>query len=461
MIAKSLFKLAATLCAVLSSSVVWGQGLGADITTICSGSATVTVEIQDACNAARLAVLKNVAQISTNAVEQSTLLAQSSLTTAHIAQLASLRAAMVPNSTTLAAIRPGTVTTPDMDATIYAELVTATKVAAAKEAEQVVGLLRGKICSVMLHDSSVSSVIRNQKNAKATVSLLSEGIDRHISNMRALEIPMPQGGLFGRDSLGINLQRFSITASLPAISLALDVVSNASALIASFRPTVSSDSSTVTAAFDKLASTAFIASVVSNDVSVVTLDGILALAPAEDGLRLQINGLTKLTKDLVDLTLKVSKYDYSAPDVQAGALEPEKKKAAEAQAIAKKNNETRQALVNDAKKLLDASDNLRRGLLTDTPSTGDGKPLTPAPIHDFDRLDALFSQGQTCLYTLKIDKAEGMADRFAKQHAFGSPDYSARVVGTLPWMLMNSSGRIVGAGNILVDSGWRPFGPAK
>lgn len=457
---RSISKFAAVFVGLLVASVSWAQSLSPDISSICSGSATVTLELQDACNATKLAILKNVTQQSTNSVEQSSLLAQSSLTTAYIAQLTNLRAAMAPNSATLAAIRPGTVTTPDMDATIFADLVAATTVGANKEAAQVARLLPDKTCSVMLHDASVSSIIRNRKSAEAAVTLLTEGIERHLANMRALEPPTRSNNLPGRVNNGF-IERFAFSTALPAISLALDVVSNASALIASFRPTISSDSTTVTAAFDKVASTAFVASLVSNGVGVVTLDGIQAPASTEGGLRSQIGGLTKVTKDLVDLTLKVSKYEYSAPDAPAGAFETDKKKAAEAQAVAKKNNDTRQTLVTDAKKLLDASDNLRKSVLIDTPSAGDGKPLVPAPIHDFDRLDAFFAQGKACMYTLKIDRAEGLADRFAKQRAFGSPEFSSRAVGTLPWMLTNASGRIVGAGNILADSGWRSFGPPK
>jgi hypothetical protein len=442
---------------------VRAQSLSVDYSTLCAGSVTLSLEIseiQDACRAARLALIRNVAQQSGNVVDQTSLATQSSLTTAYIDQLSKLRAAIAPNTSTLAAIRAGSVTTPDMDATIYAELMAATSQASAEAAKTMQAAT--KQCSaVLLHDSTLSSIIRNRKTAIAATELLNEAVGRQIQTLVTVP-PPPRFGVAAIDFTEKSNLLGAISGAIAPATLLLDLIGNTSALIASFRPTVSSDSVTVTANYEKRAAIAFTSALLANNISTISFDSVLASGPstASDTLRIKIDALTKSTRQLFDDTLKVSQYNYTVNDALPGASEAEKKRVAEAQAAAKKNNEARQKIVDDARKLLEASDALRRSILTDT-TGADGKLLTQAPIHDFNRLDALIQSGGGNLCTLKFEPADGIADRFAKQRAFGSPEFHARAVGTMPWRLLDSAGRMLAGGNLVADSGWKLFGPSS
>lgn len=447
------------LCGMFACSGLQAQNLSQEITSLCSGSVTMSLAIQDACATARVNLIRH---LSTDAIQQASLSAQSSLTTAHIDQLTKLRTAIAPNTTTLAAIRPGTVTTPDMDASVYLQLINATAEAAAnavKNAAEKNPQL--KTCTkVLLHDSALSSIIRSHKTAQSGVKLLLEGIDQQtklLARFQKPERPSPPAG-----GLEAPLSPKSAPAVIGAATLAFDLVANTSALIASFRPVISSDSVTVTANFESRAAMALVSSFRTEGFNIVNFDGILANSPTRDSesLRTKLNTLKDQTTSLFDRTLVVSSYDYSVNDTPVIGGKPTAEKVDAAKKIAAEKMTAQTSQLNNARKFIESSDKFQRSILTDT-LTDDGKLLTNAPIHNFDRLEllqqSLASNDKLC--TLKIDRADGIADRFSKQHAFGSPDHYARAVGTMPWQLLGPDGQMIAGGNLVADSGWKPFGP--
>lgn len=450
----------------------------AEYTTLCVSSTALPTELQASCDAARVQLVQDLLRRSGTSVDASNQAVRLSTTSAYISQLTALRSALLPNSATLAAIRPTTVTLPEMDASVHASAVQALNEGARASAVRVKEKITGNSCSVLVHDTTLSSIVRNRKAADGAVELLTDKVERQTKLIADAIASAPK-----RPGRGSQDPRFfGLVESLPAIaagvSLITDIVGNVSALVAAFRPVVSGDSGTLTAAMDKHAATALMAALAADGVGVTDFSSVINLQPQTDAssLRGRLSKLTLATRQLFDKSLELNKIDFSTPAADSptvpgfSLLGQEKKskkaeKAADTPPAKPDDNSARlkaraKTLLDEAQVLIKASDDLRQSILSDTPATTD-KPAVPAPINDFDRLDALLSESRGCLYTLKIEPVVGLFDRFGKQRAFGSPDFSARAVVTMPWLLTDRNGRVVAGGNLLADSQWQPFGPSK
>lgn len=478
-----LYRLGARAVALLSLLCAAGgaqaqTSVSAEYTALCVSSTTLSADLQAACDAARVQLVQDLTRRSGVSTAASAQALQQSATMARIDQLTALRTAIAPNSATLAAIRATTVTVPSMEASVHAGAVQALAEGAKLSAARVKERITNSSCSVLVHDAALASIVRNRKAADGAVDLLSDKVERQSKLISAAIETAPKRPSRG----GQDPRLFGFGESLPAlaagVSLVTDIVGNVSALVASFRPVVGSDSGTLTAAMDKHAAAALIAALVADGVGVTDFSSVINLQPQTDAnsLRGRLTKLAQATRTLLDKSLELNKVDFSTPAADsptvprfrpspfaggpAPADKPADKPGDRAAANLAQMKAQAKTLIDEAQLLIKASDELRQSTLSDTPATGD-KPAVLAPINDFDRLDALLAESRSCLYTLKLEPAVGLFDRFGKQRAFGSPDFSARAVVTMPWLLTDRNGRVVAGGNLLADSQWQPFGPAK
>jgi len=474
--------------------------LSSVISSLCSGSATMTPELSAKCDAAKMSALDQAIRAS---VAGPTSAQVSTADTAALkAQADLIKSTMAIDPAALAAIKPSSVNLPDMTAVALASLhqglqESARGAAAAISRKLVDAHTNFAVCPVGPNGPRpLALVFVNQElgdlrkayfQALDSTGSLRDNIRNASSLLAGFQAPIevyppapPEAGKIvsptQRDTDGP--EQTSFTAAVAGAGLVLDLVGKGAALAASFRPVHTSSSSAVTGDLQVIAQTALIGELAGLGYHVIHTDAIVAPAPkAEPGnLRHELRGLRMDTFQLRQLAAKLSEYDYvSAANVTKITVA---KIGADGKPLSKTDQQTqeqverarlvaeakiRQTLLNKTVEgistLTNAAEDLNTAVFSGYPAK-DQTPATPPLITAYDKWEKA-QLSDRCVVTLNMKSGTAQVDKLAVQSAFGSPKYHYKVTGVQPWMLAGERGEVLVAGTMITAAGWERFGPPK
>jgi hypothetical protein len=499
-VAMMVILLAAGTCARAADTDLAGS-----ITAICSSpTSTPTGDLLAKCDAAKGIFLDQLLLANANAVAVSPVTSvQKKLSETAVldAQIKAVTGALSLNSETLAAIRPTTVTVPDMTASTYAALVSGLGATAAANAQRIAGAIRtsGSMCSnphapkvLALMTDDLSALRKTYMVASDAITLLDRQITSHSEFMvRTFDDPSAwpreplQSPAGGRTQGGLitGAKPTSATAILSGAGLLVDVVTKAAAAIAAFRPVASSSSATLNAEVQNIAEMALLAAIAEEKLGVVRVGSIFpggektgADGQSSSHIRRKLAKLDANADMLRRLFDNMSHYEYGQAaaralidvplvDAKGKPLPKDVIKAAkdegreQLQERSKRKQVLLEASVTAAKALLQARHDLSAAILVGKPAK-EQLPASEAAVFAFDQWEA--AQLDTrCVFTLTLKTAVAQADRLAVQRAFGGPRYHYTVSGVLPWLLASDRGEVIAAGALSTSSEWAQFGPSK
>lgn len=474
--------------------------LSSVISSLCSGTTTMTAELTTKCDAAKIIALEQATQSDAAGLAGPTSSQVSVANTAALkAQADLIKSVMAIDAAALAAIKPGSVTLPDMTAVAAASLQQGIQESARDAAAVISKKLTNARSTPAICPKGAAPpalVFSNQEVGELRKAYFqardsTEGLRDHIRNVTTLlaSFPAPAtayppappvaGKIVSPTPVGPEgPEQTSFTAAVAGAGVLLDLVGKGAALAASFRPVHTSGSGAVTGDVQAIAQNALVGELANLGHHFIHTESIVAHAPAmgAGSLRHELRGLRAEIFQLRQRAATLAVYDYVS--AANGAKVDVPKIGADGKPLSKTDQETqsqverarlvaeatiRQALLNktlaDISALTIAAEELNTRIFSGYPAK-DQAPATPPLVTSYDKWESL-QLSDRCVFTLNMKAGSAQVDRLAVQSAFGSPKYHYKVTGAQPWMLAGEHGEVLAAGTMTTSANWERYGPSK
>lgn len=489
-----------TWCAGASAADTAGTSLASLISAICGGATPITPELTAKCDAVKIMALEQA--IQANGAGPTSAQVSTANTAALKAQADLVKSALSIDSAALTAIKPGSVTLPDMTAVAAAALQqglqeSARGIAAAISQKLATARTNSAICPAGANGPRPlalvfgSQELGDLRKAYFQARDSTEGMRDHIRNVTTLLAGFPApttayppappvaGKIVAPVPIGTDgPEQTSFTAAVTGAGLILDLVGKGAALAASFRPVYTSGSGAVTGDVQAIAQTALVGELAGLGHHFIHTEAIVAPAPltGAGSLRHELRSLRAEIFQLRQRAATLAVYDYvSAANVAKVTVT---KTGADGKPLSKTDQET-QEQVERARLVAEAS--IRQALLTKTVAdistltlaaedlntmvfsgypAKDQTSATPPLITAYDKWERA-QLADSCVVTLQMKPGSAQVDKLAVQSAFGSPKYHYKVTGAQPWMLAGERGEVLMAGSMTASANWERFGPPK